>query len=90
MKVLIQWRNSGVRLNLRGQGDIWASEKWQDLDKWRRGDVSVSKTIIITILLLEDGLGTSDFTHITPNAITVQDSYPSSPFTEEETDALGI
>lgn len=50
----------------------------------------MSKTIIITILLLEDGLGTSDFTRVTPNAITVQDNYPSSPFTEEKTDALGI
>lgn len=50
----------------------------------------MSKTIIITILLLEDGLGTSDFTRVTPNAITVQENYPSSPFTEEKTDALGI
>lgn len=61
-----------------------------DLGKWRRGGVPVSKTVIITILFLEDGLGTSDFTYIAPNAVTVQDSYPSSPFTEEETDALGI
>ena len=44
----------------------------------------MSKTVIITILFLEDGLGTSDFTYIAPNAVTVQDSYPSSPFTEEE------
>lgn len=50
----------------------------------------MSKTIIIRILFLEDGLGTSDFTYITPDAITVQDSYPLSPFTEEETDALDI
>ena len=61
-----------------------------DLGKWRRGGVPVSKTVIITILFLEDGHGTSDFTYIAPNAVTVQDSYPSSPFTEEETDALGI
>ena len=47
----------------------------------------MSKTITIRILFLEDGRGTNDFTYITPDAITVQDSYPSSPFTEEETDA---
>lgn len=50
----------------------------------------MSKTIIITILLLEDIAGDQRLYTRYPNAITVQENYPSSPFTEEKTDALGI
>lgn len=38
------------------------------------------KTVIITVLFLEDILGASYFTYIIPNVVTMQDSYTSSPF----------